>query len=91
MIKAHYINPLMQYWKLEFDLVIESETLGNQRVTRKFNDDVTEAELIEDAAKVVALFSEEFLMNKLVDFPDYVLEVEEITVQIDWPPSRRVS
>lgn len=49
MITAHYINPLHQYGKIEFDLVIGDL----YRENKKFKEDVTDDELFEEVVRVL--------------------------------------
>ena len=60
MIHAHFINPLFQFGKKEFDLLLKDE--GDNVLSRShfsFSENVTEQELESRAAESVAIYKEE--------------------------------
>lgn len=55
MYKAHYINPLIQHGRKNFDLILTDDAgeLPTQRIAKSFIDTVTEDEILIDANNTI--------------------------------------
>ncbi len=76
MTKVYLINPLKQFGKLTFDLIIESDELGTHRINKKFSGNITESGVLAEVSSTLSRIRTELKLKDPVTVNDF---------KIDWP------